>query len=413
MIKCARIALVAAVFPAASFAALGVPAVPRANAEQGMAYLRTLGYQGVAFTDKNGDGLCQMDEVTLKDYKDGARDTVLWKELHKLYSGLEKLSIQGSLKFVSGKMFVVVRNDKGINVVEPKSGDLVFGTWFQDLSEPTEIDGRFYAQAKGPGGKAWVDLSNGGKYKGEFFSSIDSIRSTEKNAYYVGSNSSNQKNVVELPSGKLVSKSWYSKILDISSDDGDVYMLASTSGETPQWVDYKGRPVPSGELKEVKGLYFADGLGALWGKNSAGEWGNVSLKGRVLGKGFQASPVGPLQKIANGAAFKSCVAQGCTYVDAKSGNDLLSKRFPDLGDRVWHFEGRDVLLAKDALGRWSYVYADASEPLTGSWYTQVSPPSIANALFTFVGTKPSGQTLRTIVTPEGNKEEKPTGATPN
>jgi hypothetical protein len=65
-----------------------------------------------------------------------------------------------------------------------------------------------------------------------------------------------------------------------------------------------------------------------------------------------------------------------------------------------------VLLAKDALGRWSYVYADAGEPLTGSWYTQVSPPSTANALFIFVGTKPSGQTLRTIVTPEGNVEEK-------
>ncbi len=79
-----RIALVAAVLPVAAMAGLGVPAVPRANAEQGMAYLRTLGYQGVAFSDNNGDGLCQMDELLLKDFKGGARDTVLWKELRKL-----------------------------------------------------------------------------------------------------------------------------------------------------------------------------------------------------------------------------------------------------------------------------------------------------------------------------------------
>lgn len=408
-----RIALVAAALPVAASAGLGVPAVPRANAEQGMAYLRTLGYQGVAFSDNNGDGLCQMDELLLKDFKGGARDTVLWKELRKLYDGLEGLTVQGSLKYGTTKMFVVVRSDKGLNAVEPKSGDLVFGSWFQDLSEPAEIEGRYYAQAKSASGKAWVDLSAGGKYKGEYFYSIDSIRAGEKGAYYVGSNASGQKNVAALPSGKLVSKSWYGKILDVAADDGDVYVLGSSSGETPQWLDHKGRPVPSGELKEIKGLYFADGLGALWGKNSSGEWGNVSLKGKVLGKGFQSSPVGPLQKIANGAAFKSCTPQGCTYVDAKSGDDLLSKRFADLGDRVWHFEGRDVLLAKDALGRWTYVYADGGEPLTGSWYTQVTNPSTANALFIFVGTKPSGQTLRTIVTPEGNKEEKPVGATSN
>ncbi len=400
-----RIALVAAALPAAAFAGLGVPAVPRATAEAGMAYLRTLGYQGVAFSDNNGDGLCQMDELLLRDYKDGARDSALWKELRKLYSGVEKFGVQGTLKYGSSKLFVLVRSDKGINAVEPKTGDLVFGSWFQDLSDPIEAEGRYFAQAKGPGGKAWVDLTAGGKYKGEFFSSIDSIRAGEKNSYYVCTNASGQKNAVELPSGKLVSKTWYGRIEDVAADGGSVYLLASSSG-TAQWLDAKGRPVPLGDLKEVKGLYFAEGMGALWGKNSSGEWGNVSLKGKVLGKGFQTSPVGPLQTVAKGAAFKSCNPQGCTYVDAKSGEDLLSKRFGDLGDRVWHFEGRDILLAKVALGRWSYVYADAGEPLTGSWYTQVGPPSTANALFIFVGTKPSGQTLRTIVTPEGNVEEK-------
>lgn len=408
-----RIALVAAVFPVAAMAGLGVPAVPRANAEQGMAYLRTLGYQGVAFSDNNGDGLCQMDELLLKDFEGGARDTVLWKELRKLYDGLEGLTVQGTLKYGASKMFVLVRSDKGVNAVEPASGDLVFGTWFQDLSEPTEAEGRFYAQAKSASGKAWVDLSAGGKYKGEYFASVDSILAGEKDAYYVGTNSSGQKNVAALPSGKLVSKTWYAKILNVAADDGDVYVLASTGRDAPQWLDKKSRPIPAGSLAEIKGLHFAAGIGALWGKNSAGEWGNVSLKGKVLGKGFQSSPVGPLQTLANGAAFKSCTPQGCTFVDAKSGEDLLSKRFPDLGDRVWHFEGRDVLLAKDALGRWTYVYADGAEPLTGSWYTQVGPPSTANALFIFVGTKPSGQTLRTIVTPEGNKEEKSVGGSAN
>lgn len=404
-----RVALAAFALPAAAMAGLGVPAVPRANAEQGMAYLRTLGYQGVAFSDNNGDGLCQMNEVMLKDFKDGARDTVLWKELRKLYSGLEGLSVSGTLKYGSTRMFVLVRSDKGVNAVDPKSGDLVFGSWFQDLSEPTELEGRYYAKAKGQGGVAWVDLSAGGKYKGEFYTSIDSIHSNGKDAYYVASNVSGMKNGVELPGGKPVSKVWYGQVKDVAANNGAFYLLASASG-TPQWLDGKGRQVPSGNLTEIKGLYFADGIGALWGKNGAGEWGNVSLKGKVLGKGFQSSPVGPLQMVANGAAFKSCTPQGCTYVDAKSGDDLLSKRFADLGDRVWHFEGRDVLLAKDALGRWTYVYADGGEPLTGSWYTQVTPPSTANALFIFVGTKPSGQTLRTIVTPEGNKEEKSVGA---
>ena len=408
-----RIALAAIAFPVSAMAALGVPAVPRANAEQGMAYLRTLGYQGVAFSDNNGDGLCQMNEVLLKDFKDGARDTVLWKELRKLYSGLEGLTVNGTLKYGTTKMFVLVRSPKGVNAVEPSSGDLVFGSWFQDLSDPMDLEGRYYAQAKGTSGKAWVDLSAGGKYKGEFYSSIDSIRSNGRDAYYVASNSSGQKNGVELPSGRPVSKVWYSQIKDIAANSGDFYLLASSNGSSAQWIDYKGRPVPTGSLSEVKGIYFADGQGALWGKNSAGEWGNVSLKGKVLGKGFQASPVGPIQTLANGAAFKSCTPQGCTYVDAKSGNDLLSKRFTDLGDRVWHFEGRDVLLAKDALGRWTYVYADGGEPLTGSWYTQVTSPSTANALFIFVGTKPSGQVLRTIVTPEGNKEEKSVGGGTN
>lgn len=407
-----RIALAATLFPLAAMAALGVPAVPRANAEQGMAYLRTLGYQGVAFSDNNGDGLCQMSEVTLKDFKDGARDTVLWKELRKLYSGLEGLSVTNTLKYGAAKMYVVVRSDKGINVVEPKSGDLVFGTWFQDLSEPVELEGRYYAKAKGQGGIAWVDLSAGGKYKGEFYSSLDSIRSNGSDAYYVATNSAGMKNGIELPSGKPVSKTWYGQVKDVAANKGDFYLLASASG-SPQWLDAKGRAVPTGDLTEVKGIYFADGVGALWGKNKSGEWGNVSLKGKVLGKGFQSSPVGPLQVVANGAAFKSCTPQGCTYVDAKSGEDLLSKRFTDLGDRVWHFEGRDVLLAKDALGRWTYVYADGGEPLTGSWYTQVTSPSTANALFVFVGTKPSGQVLRTIVTPEGNKEEKPVGGGAN
>ena len=407
-----RIALAAIFLPVAAMAALGVPDVPRANAEQGMAYLRTLGYQGVAFSDNNGDGLCQMSEVTLKDFKDGARDTVLWKELRKLYSGLKGLSVASTLKYGTAKMYVVVRSDKGVNVVDPKSGDLVFGTWFQDLSETEELEGRYYAKAKGQGGVAWVDLSAGGKYKGEFYSSIDSIRSNGSDAYYIATNSAGMKNGIELPSGKPVSKTWYGQVKDIAANKGDFYLLASASG-SPQWLDAKGRAVPTGDLSEVKGIYFADGQGALWGKNKSGEWGNVSLKGKVLGKGFQSSPVGPLQVVANGAAFKSCVPQGCTYVDAKSGDDLLSKRFADLGDRVWHFEGRDVLLAKDALGRWTYVYADGGEPLTGSWYSQVTPPSTANALFIFVGTKPSGQVLRTIVTPEGNKEEKPVGGGAN
>lgn len=406
-----RIALVAVALPAVAMAGLGVPAVPRANAEQGMAYLRTLGYQGVAFSDNNGDGLCQMNEVMLKDFKDGARDTVLWKELRKLYSGLAKYSVNGTLKYQT-TMYVVVRSDKGVNAVEPKSGNLVFGTWFQDLSNPVELEGRFYAQAKGPNGKAWVDLSAGGKYKGEFYSSLDSIQSNGADAYYIATNSAGMKNGIELPSGKPVSKSWYNQVKDVAANKGDFYVLAST-GSSPQWLDKKGRAVPTGNLSEVKGLYFADGMGALWGKNGAGEWGNVSLKGKTLGKGFQASPVGPLQLLANGPAFKSCSPQGCTYVDAKSGDDLLSKRFPDLGDRVWHFEGRDVLLAKDALGRWTYIYADGCEPLTGSWYTQVTTPTTANALFKFTGTKPSGQVLFTIVTPEGNKEEKTVGGGSN
>lgn len=408
-----HIALAAVAVPAFAMAALGVPSVPRANAEQGMAYLRTLGYQGVAFSDNNGDGLCQMSEVYLKDFKDGARDTVLWKELRKLYDGLEKFTVNGTLKYGTTKMFVIVRSDKGVNVVEPKSGDLVFGTWFQDLSEPSEVEGRFYAQAKAQGGKAWVDLSTGGKYKGEFYSSIDSIRSNGSDAYYIASNASGQKNGIQLPSGKPVSKSWFSQVKDVAANKGDFYILASMSGSSPQWLDSKGRTVSTGNLSEVKGIHFADGLGALWGRNSSGEWGNVSLKGKVLGKGFQSSPVGPLQLVFDGAAFKSCSPQGCTYVDAKSGEDLLSKRFNDLGDRVWHFEGRDVLLAKDALGRWSYVYADGCEPLTGSWYSQVTAPTVANALFKFTGTKPSGQVLFTIVTPEGNKEEKTVGGGAN
>ncbi|MCB9497288.1 MAG: hypothetical protein H6686_10435 [Fibrobacteria bacterium] len=401
-----RMLLAAAALPAASFAGLGVPAVPRAQAEQGMAYLRTLGYQGVAFTDKNGDGLCQMDELTLKDFQDGARDTVLWKELRNLYKGLENLSVQGTLRFGDAHMYVLVRSDKGINAVEPKSGDLVFKTWFQDLSDPVEVDGRHYAVAKGQGGKAWVDLTSGGKYKGEFFNALDSIQAFEKSVVYVCTNGSGQKNVVRLPAGKPVGKTWYSRIDDVSASGGDVYMLAGTAG-TVQWVDRKGRSIQAGLLTEIKGLYFADGLGALWGKNAAGEWGNVSLKGKVLGKGFQRSPVGPLQRIADGAAFKSCTSNSCTFVDAKSGDDILPKTFSDLGDKVWHFEGRDVLLAKDALGRWSYVYGDAGDPLTGSWYTSIQPPTIANALFSFVGTKPSGQSLKTIVTPEGNIQEKP------
>jgi hypothetical protein len=157
------------------------------------------------------------------------------------------------------------------------------------------------------------------------------------------------------------------------------------------------------------GLSFAKGIGGLRGKNDKGEWANVSLKGKPLGQGFQVGKVGPVEVLGGEPAFKSC-GQQCTFVSAKKGEDLLPRGFADVGERVWHFEGRDVILAKDNQGRWSYLFAESGEPLTGSWYTRVDEPSTANALFTFVATKISGQSVYLIVTPEGNTEEKPASA---
>lgn len=407
----ALLGLSAALPALAGAASLGVPDVPRATAEQGMAWLRILGYQGVEFNDANGDGMCQMSELTMRDYQDGARDTVLWKEVRKLYDGLDGLTAIGNLR-LGNRMWVLAQGSKGVNAVRPSDGGLVFSTWFASLSKPVLVDGHPFALASSSGGKAWVDLREGG-YKGQWFASVDSVFASGETFYYVGTDASGRQNAVSLPKGKLVSKVWYAKVQAVADDDGDGYLLASaTAGDDPAWLDPKGRPVSRGELVTVRGMSFAKGVGGLRGTNARGEWAQLDLKGRPLGKGWQTGEVGSMQVLDGRAAFRSC-AGTCTFVEAKSGDDLLPRAFPGLGDKVWHFEGRDIIVARDNLGRSTYLDALLGEPLSSSWYTEVGEPDISERLFRFDAVKINGQRVRMIVTPEGRAEEQAPGAGSN
>lgn len=409
------VALAAAALGSAPLGAaeLRLPQASAAAANVGVGYLKTLGYQGAMYSDGNRNNLFDRGEITLRDYQGGKADTVLYKELNNFFEGTEGLNVEGSLAF-GNRMFVVVSNAKGRNVLEPKSGDLVFGTWFGGIGKPTaEIDGRFFATATDATGKAWIDLSAGGKYKGEYYKDAGPVRKSGDGFFYVATGATGQQNVVSLPEGEPVGKSWAPKVVDLAADGRKVYMRI-VEGRDSTWVQAKsGKPVRVDEMTQTHGLYFVDGLGALWGRNARGEWGNVDIKsGKPLGKGWQEKPVGPLQSIEGRPVFKACAGRGCNYIEAKSGEDMLQKNYPDLSDFIWHFGNRDFAQAKDALGRYTYLDIQREEPLVQEWYTSLGEPSTQGGLFSFTATLPSGRNLVVEVTPEGLVSRKNAQETP-
>ena len=376
----------------------------RAASEEAVQFLKFLGYAGAEYKDGNANGVYDEGEIVLRDYQGDVLKEELWKALDKYSNSLGQYKVKGHVRGAK-KFYIVVASDKGMNLLEPVKGDLVFSSWFEDIGFPMAVEGRVFVQAKSQGSRAWIDVSEGGKYKGQYFQKIGKIRKFGSDYYYLATNASGQQNVVKLPKGKPVSESWQASISDYTAGDGYVYMLAGGA-----WIDAdKGRPVSTGALTEVKGLYFSGDVGALWGKTSDGQWGNIEVrKGRAMGKGLQADSVGPLQTVNNEPAFKSCQKEGCNLVKAKGGEEILSKLYEGLGNKVFHFEGRDLIQAKDKLGRYTYVDIQKEEPLTGAqWFQSLEDPETTDGIFRFVATTTGGEKLWIEVTPEGLTSRKP------
>ena len=377
----------------------------RAASEEAVQFLTFLGYAGAEFKDANGNGVYDDGEIVLRDYQGDALKEELWKALEKYSNSLKDYKVKGHVRGAK-KFYVVVENAKGMNLLDPVKGDLVFDSWFEDIGYPMAVEGHIFVQAKSQGSRAWIDVGEGGKYKGQYFAKIARIRKFSDGFMYLATNAQGQQNIIKLPKGKPVSDDWQnSPITDYTAGDGYVYMYSNGT-----WIDAdKGRPVSVGPLTEVKGLYFSGDLGALWGRTADGQWGNIEVrKGKVLGKGLQADTVGPLQTVNDEPAFKSCQTDGCNLIKAKGGDDILSKTFDGLGDKVYHFEGRDLIQAKDKLGRYTYVDIQREEPLTGAqWFQSLEEPETTDGLFRFVATTTGGEKLWIEVTPEGLTSRKP------
>lgn len=376
----------------------------RAASEEAVQFLKFLGYAGAEYKDGNANGSYDEGEIVLRDYQGDALKEELWKALDKYSNSLKGFTVKGHVRGAK-KFYVVIKTEKGMNLLDPVKGDVVFSSWFEDIGFPMAVEGRIFVQAKSAGSRAWVDVAEGGKYKGEYFAKIGRIRKFSDGFMYLATNASGQQNVVKLPKGKPASETWLPAISDFTAGDGYVYMLANGT-----WIDAaKGRPVSTGALSEVKGLYFSGDMGALWGKTADGQWGNIEVrKGKALGKGLQSEAIGPLQTVNNEPAFKSCQKEGCNLIKAKTGDDVLSTLYADLGDKVFHFEGRDLIQAKDKLGRYTYVDIQREEPLTGAqWFQSLEDPETTEGLFKFAATTSGGEKLWIEVTPEGLTSRKP------
>jgi hypothetical protein len=377
----------------------------RAASEEAVQFLKFQGYAGAEFKDANANGVYDEGEITLRDYQGDVLKEELYKALDRYSNSLKEYKVKGHVRGAKS-FYVVIQNSKGMNLLNPVKGEVVFDTWFEDIGFPTAVDGRVFVQARSGGNRAWIDVAEGGKYKGQYNAKIGKIRHFSDGYFYMATNAQGQQNVMKLPKGKPVSDVWQtSAISDYTAGDGYVYFLTGGS-----WFDAdKGRPVGLGPLSEVKGLFFSGDQGALWGKTAGGEWGNVDVrKGKPLGKGLQADSVGPLQTVNNEPAFKSCQKEGCNLIKAKGGEDILSKLYEGLGNKVFHFEGRDLIQAKDKLGRYTYVDIQKEEPLTGAqWFQSLEDPETTDGIFRFVATTTGGEKLWIEVTPEGLTSRKP------
>ena len=379
----------------------------RAAAEEAVQYLKFLGYAGAEFKDANGNGVYDDGEIVLRDYQGDGLKEELWKALDKYSNSIGDYKAKGHVKGLK-TFFTVVQNPKkgGMNLLNPATGDLVFSSWFEELGYPSAVEGRVFVQVKSGSSVAWVDAKEGGKYKGGYYQKISRIRKFDDGYYYVATNTQGQQNVIKLPKGKPVSDVWQSSVIaDYTAGDGNVYLLSNGN-----WFDAdKERPVGLGPLTDVKGIYFSGTQGAVWGKTSAGEWGNIDVKkGRPLGKGLQSDSVGPLQTVNGEPAFKACQKEGCNLIKAKGGEEIFSKLYAGLGNTVFHFEGRDLIQAKDKLGRYTYVDIQREEPLTGAqWFQELEDPETTEGIFRFAATTTGGEKLWIEVTPEGLTSRKP------
>lgn len=399
------LSLLAALAATAGAKDFSLAPMSRAASEEAVQFLKFLGYAGAEYKDGNANGSYDEGEIVLRDYQGEALKEELWKALDKYSGSLKDFKVKGHVRGAK-KFNVVIQSSKGMNLLDPVKGEVVFDSWFEDIGYPMAVEGRVFVQAKSQGSRAWIDVSEGGKYKGQYFAKIGKIRKFSDGYMYLATNAQGQQNVVKLPKGKPVSDAWQSSVItDYTAGDGYVYMLSNGT-----WIDAdKGRPVSTGALSEVKGLFFSGDLGALWGKTSDGQWGNVEVrKGRALGKGLQSDSLGPLQTVNGEPAFKACQKEGCNLVKAKGGDEILSKLFDGLGNKVFHFEGRDLIQAKDKLGRYTYVDIQREEPLTGAqWFQNLEEPETTEGIFRFAATTTGGEKLWIEVTPEGLTSRKP------